>query len=184
MVLCDGGLGVCVDVYLSAAGCLAAGAVDHPRPPPNMTNRRAHPTPTPQQVPKEYMACGLGAVVFLFLLFSNGAGFLWCVWFWVVWVGGGRGGVCMRMRRISVARALARLHGVLCSHTHVCQRMRQQRDRLPLPGLLLVQGDREPQQGGRQAVVSACVRCVYVRVSWCGTVPLAPTASGNTYIWT
>lgn len=28
------------------------------------------------------MACGLGAVVFLFLLFSNGAGFLWCVGVW------------------------------------------------------------------------------------------------------
>jgi hypothetical protein len=31
------------------------------------------------KVPKEYLVCGLAAVVFLFLLFSNGAGFLWCV---------------------------------------------------------------------------------------------------------
>lgn len=31
------------------------------------------------KVPKEYLFCGVAAVVFLFLLFSNGAGFLWCV---------------------------------------------------------------------------------------------------------
>ena len=35
-------------------------------------------------VPKEYAVCGAGFLVFLFLLFSNGAGFLWCV--------GGEGG--------------------------------------------------------------------------------------------
>ena len=29
------------------------------------------------KVPKEYLVCGVAAVVFLFLLFSNGAGFLW-----------------------------------------------------------------------------------------------------------
>lgn len=28
-------------------------------------------------VPKEYAVCGAGVLVFLFLLFSNGAGFLW-----------------------------------------------------------------------------------------------------------
>jgi len=31
------------------------------------------------KVPKEYIVCGAGFVVFMFLLFSNGAGFLWCV---------------------------------------------------------------------------------------------------------
>ena len=30
-------------------------------------------------VPKEYMVVGAGALVFLFLLFSTGAGFLWLV---------------------------------------------------------------------------------------------------------
>ncbi len=30
-------------------------------------------------VPKEYAVVGAGALVFLFLLFSNGAGFLWYV---------------------------------------------------------------------------------------------------------
>lgn len=29
------------------------------------------------KVPKEYVVVGAGALVFLFLLFSNGAGFLW-----------------------------------------------------------------------------------------------------------
>lgn len=38
------------------------------------------------KVPKEYAVCGAGFLVFLFLLFSNGAGFLWCVG------GRGRGG--------------------------------------------------------------------------------------------
>lgn len=42
------------------------------------------------KVPKEYLAVGVAAVVFLFLLFSNGAGFLWCVL-----VLGGRVCVCV-----------------------------------------------------------------------------------------
>lgn len=44
------------------------------------------------KVPKEYLFCGVAAVVFLFLLFSNGAGFLWCVGLVCACVWGGLGG--------------------------------------------------------------------------------------------
>jgi len=46
-------------------------------------------------VPKEYAICGAGFLVFLFLLFSNGAGFLWCVG----GGGGGEGGRHVKCRR-------------------------------------------------------------------------------------